>query len=43
MAAQNKQELEIARASLADLYERGQDAVGESWDDVRRELFRRKK
>ena len=30
---------EIAKANLADLHERGPDAAGESWDDVRRELF----
>ena len=33
------EELEIAKTYLADLRERGDDAVGESWEDVRRELF----
>lgn len=36
---QYKQELEIAKANLADLRERGADAIGESWEDVRQELF----
>ena len=33
------EELEIAKRNLADLQERGTDAIGESWEEVRRELF----
>ena len=32
-------ELIQAKASLADLNERGADALGESWKDVQKELF----
>ena len=39
MTEQYKKELETAKANLADFRERGADAIGESWDDVRRELF----
>ena len=39
MTAQYKKELEIAKANLADLRERGADAIGESWDDIRMELL----
>jgi len=39
MTNQDKKELEVAKSNLTDLHERGADAVGESWDDVRRELF----
>ena len=33
------EELATAKANLTDLRERGADAIGESWEDVRRELF----
>jgi len=33
------EELAIAKRHLADLHERGADAIGESWEEVRRELF----
>ena len=33
-------ELAIAKERLADLQERGTDAIGENWEDVRRELFK---
>ena len=33
------EELAIAKRNLADLQERGADAIGESWEEVRRELF----
>ena len=33
------EELAIAKRNLADLHERGADAIGESWEEVRRELF----
>jgi len=36
---QYKRELNQAKANLADLRERGTDAIGESWDDVERNLF----
>ena len=36
---QYKIEKEQAKTNLADLRERGADAIGESWDDVERELF----
>jgi predicted XRE-type DNA-binding protein len=32
-------ELMQAKSNLEDLRERGADAIGESWEDVRRELF----
>ena len=33
------EELEIAKRNLADLNEHGADAIGESWEEVKRELF----
>jgi len=39
MTNQEKQELEIAKANLADLRERGADAIGESWADFRKKHF----
>ena len=36
---QYKTEIEQAKANLADLRERGADAIGESWDDIEKELF----
>ena len=33
------EELTIAKRNLTDLHERGTDAIGESWEEVRRELF----
>ena len=36
---QYKKEIEQAKANLADLRERGTDAIGESWDDLEKELF----
>ena len=33
------EELAIAKRNLAGLRERGADAIGESWEEVRRELF----
>ena len=30
---------EQAKANFADLMERGDDAIGDDWDDVRKELF----
>jgi ribosome-binding protein aMBF1 (putative translation factor) len=33
------EELATAKINLSDLRERGTDALGESWEDVRRELF----
>jgi predicted XRE-type DNA-binding protein len=36
---QYKHELEQAKANLADLRERGTDAIGGSWEDLRRELL----
>ena len=33
------EELAIAKRHLADLHERGADAIGESWEEVRQELF----
>ena len=32
-------QLEIAKTNLADARERGADAIGESWEDVRMQLF----
>ena len=32
-------ELAIAKRNLADSQERGADAIDESWEEVRRELF----
>jgi DNA-binding XRE family transcriptional regulator len=37
--AQYKREIEQAKAILADIRERGADAIGEEWDEVERELF----
>jgi Trp operon repressor len=34
-----KQALEQAKANLADVRERGEDAIGGSWEDLRAELF----
>jgi len=34
-----KQAIEQAKVNLADIKERGEDALGESWEDVRAELF----
>ena len=31
--------IEQAKANFADLMERGEDAIGDDWDDVRKELF----
>jgi len=36
---QYKQEVEKAKAALADLRERGTDAIGGSWDDLEKEFF----
>ena len=36
---QYKREIEQAKANLADLYERGADAIGVSWDELEKELF----
>jgi ribosome-binding protein aMBF1 (putative translation factor) len=36
---QYKEAIEQAKSNLADLRERGDAAIGESWDDVRKELF----
>ena len=33
------EELAIAKRNFTDLQERGADAIGESWEEVRRELF----
>lgn len=39
MDKEYRQAIEQAKANLADLMERGEDAIGESWDEVRKELF----
>ena len=31
--------IEQAKANFADLMERGDDAIGDDWEDVRKELF----
>jgi len=31
--------VEVAKANLADARERGEDALGESWEDIRKELL----
>lgn len=31
--------VEQAKANFADLMERGEDAIGDDWEDVRKELF----
>jgi len=36
---QYKQAIDQANANLADLRERGEDALGRRWEDVRKELF----
>jgi DNA-binding XRE family transcriptional regulator len=36
---QYDKELETAKANLIDFKERGDDAIGESWEDLRLELF----
>jgi ribulose-5-phosphate 4-epimerase/fuculose-1-phosphate aldolase len=38
-SAQYQKELARAKANLVDLQERGAAAIGESWDDVRNELY----
>jgi len=37
--AQYKKALNQAKTNLADLRERGSDAIGDSWDDLEKELF----
>jgi predicted XRE-type DNA-binding protein len=37
--AEYKQAITQAKTNLADLQERGTDAIGESWDDIEKELF----
>jgi len=39
MDKQYKEELAVAEANLADFKERGDDAIGDSWDELRNELF----
>ena len=39
MDKQYEQELEQAKANLADVRERGEDAIGEAWDELRQEIF----
>lgn len=39
MNGEYEQAIAQAKANLADLKERGADAIGERWDDVQRELF----
>jgi DNA-binding XRE family transcriptional regulator len=39
MNREYEQAIAQAKANLADLKERGADAIGESWDDIQRELF----
>jgi len=39
MNEQYKQELELAKANLADAKERGDEAVGDDWDELRQEVF----
>lgn len=34
-----EQEIAKAKANLADLHERGADAIGSNWDEVRAELY----
>ena len=36
---QYKKEIDQAKVNLADLRERGYDAIGEDWDDIEKELF----
>jgi len=39
MNEQYKQELAIAQANLADAKKRGDEALGDDWDELRREIF----
>ncbi|MCL1866549.1 MAG: helix-turn-helix transcriptional regulator [Oscillospiraceae bacterium] len=39
MNKEYKQALEQAKINLADIKERGGEAIGSSWEDVRRELY----
>ena len=39
MANSYEEALQEARAALLDVKERGEDAIGEDWEDVRKELF----
>lgn len=39
MDKQYEKELAKAKANLADLKERGEDAIGGTWDEFRREIF----
>jgi len=39
MDEQYKMELEKAKAELADIEERGEDALGETWEEFRQEIF----
>jgi hypothetical protein len=38
-ASEYRQAIEQAEANLADVRERGADAIGESWDELRKELY----
>lgn len=39
MDKQYKKELAIAEANLADVRERGEDALGETWDELREQIL----
>jgi predicted XRE-type DNA-binding protein len=39
MNKEYKQAIEQAKINLADIKERGTEAIGSSWEDVRRELY----
>jgi ribosome-binding protein aMBF1 (putative translation factor) len=39
MNKEYEKELEQAKANLADAKERGEDAIGGTWDELRQELF----
>ena len=39
MSKQYGEELEQAKANLADVKERGEDAIGGTWSELRQELF----
>lgn len=39
MDKEYKQAIEQVKANLADLEERGEDALGETWDEIQKELF----
>ena len=39
MASSYEEALQEARAALEDIKERGEDAIGEDWEDVEKELF----